>query len=212
MMIFDLLLIVVVLATVALLLLAAVAGIQGRKRSAKRYLVRCCGLVVTYVAVVVVVSLVQPQRVVEMGEDWCFDDWCVAVDDVRFESTLGPPEAPVRARGVYCVVTLRLSNRARGRPQHPSSAAVHLVDGRGHTYEPSPAGQDALERIDGPEPALTSILALGQSVETVRVFDIPIDATNVGLTVEHPVGFAPGILIVGDQASLFHRRTVVRLN
>jgi hypothetical protein len=32
------------------------------------------------------------------------------------------------------------------------------------------------------------------------------------LTVEHPVGFSPGLFIIGDQASLFHRRTVVRLN
>jgi hypothetical protein len=130
---------------------------------------------------------------------------------VRFESTLGPPEARVRADGVFCVVTMRLSNHARGGPQNPGSAAVHLVDGQGRRYEPSRQGQEALEALEGPEPALASTLALGQSLETIRVFDIPADAVDVGLAVEHPVGVAPGLLIIGDQASLFHRRTEIRL-
>ena len=211
-MIADLLLLVVVGATVGLFGLAAIAAGRGRRRRAVSLLRRAAGLVAVYLAAVVVVSLVSPQRVLAIGEDWCFDDWCVAVDGVTLAPELGPPDNPLRAEGVFYVVRLRISNQARGRPQRASSAAVHLLDGLGHRYAVSPAGQVAFEAVEGPTPPLTSSLEVGESVTTVRVFDLPGDARDVGLTVEHPVGPAPGLFLLGDQASLFHRPTVVRLD
>jgi hypothetical protein len=211
-MIFDLLFIVVVLATVVMLTMAAIAGLRGRRQRATALLLRCGVVAAVYVGAVAVVSLLSPQRVLAIGEDWCFDDWCVAVDSVTFASELGPSDHPVQANGVFYVVRLRLSNHARGRPQRASSAAVHLLDGLGHRYEVSQEGQRAYEAQDGPTPPLTTTVPIGESVTTIRLFDLPRDARGVGLTVEHPVGLSPSFFIIGDQASLFHRRTVVRLN
>lgn len=211
-MIFDLLFIVVVLATLAMLVMAAIAGVRGRRQQATILLLRCGAVVAVYLGLVVVVSLVTPRRVLAIGEDWCFDDWCVAVDSVDFAPEVGPSDHPVRANGVFYVVRLRLSNHARGRAQRASSAAVHLLDGLGHRYEVSLDGQSAYEAQYGPTPPLTSTITLGQSVTTVRLFDVQSAARDVGLTIDHPVGFSPGLFIIGDQASLFHRRTVVRLN
>ncbi len=210
--IFDLLFIAVVLASVVTLAVAIVFGLLRRRQRAVSLLVRLATGVAIYLGAVVVVSLMSPQRVLEIGEDWCFDDWCVAVDEVRLASELGRPDHRVTANGVFYIVELRFSNRARGRDQRAGSAAVHLLDGRLRQYEVSRHGQRALEAQDGPVPPLTSTVPLGQSVNTVQVFDLPQDARDVGLTVDHPVGPSPALFVIGDQASLFHRRTIVRLN
>jgi hypothetical protein len=85
------------------------------------------------------------------------------------------------------------------------------VDGQGRKYDVSPPGQGAFEAEHGPAAPLTSTLALGQSLSTVQIFDLPDDARDVGLTVEHPVGPSPGLFIIGDDASLLHKPTIVRL-
>lgn len=210
-MIFDLLFIAVAMATVIMFAMAAIAGIRGRRQRAVSLLRRCGVTFAIYLGAVVVVSLLSRQRVLAIGEDWCFDDWCVAVDGVTLAPELGSTDHPVRAHGVFYVVRLRLSNHARGRPQRASSAAVHLLDGLGHRHDVSSKGQNAFEALNGPTSSLTSTVAVGQSLTTVRVFDLPGDARDVGLTIEHPVGFSPGLFVIGDQASLFHRPTVVRL-
>jgi len=210
-MIFDLVFLAVLLTVLVLLVLAAYAGLRGRGRRASSLFLVCGATVTVYFAVLLVVSLASPQRVLALGEDWCFDDWCIAVDGVTRAEELGPPGESVRANGVFYVVRLRLSNHARGRDQRAASAAVHLLDGSAYPYEVSDEGQRALEAEDGPMPPLTATIPLGQSLSTTRVFDLPRDVRDVGLTVEHPVGFSPGLFVIAGQASLLHKPTIVRL-
>jgi hypothetical protein len=211
-MIFDLLFIVVVLATIGTFAMAAIAGVRGRWQRTAVLLRRWGIAVAVYLGAVVVVSLLSPARVLQVGEDWCFDDWCVAVNGVTLAQSLGSPDHSARAQGVFYVVRLQLSNHARGRPQRASSAAVYLLDGLGHRYGVSSEGQNAFEALEGRAQPLTATVPVGQSVRTVRVFDLPKGAGGVGVTIEHPVGFSPALFVIGDQASLFHRPTVVRLN
>ena len=35
-----------------------------------------------YLCVVIAVSLSTPRREIAMGEDRCFDDWCIAVESI----------------------------------------------------------------------------------------------------------------------------------
>jgi hypothetical protein len=211
MIIFDLLLIVVVLAAMAALAAIVVSMVRGRFRQARQLLALLGAGLACYLGIVVAVALVSPQRSVALKEDRCFDDWCVAVDAVTRASELGPDAQRVKARGVFYVITLRLSNHARGRAQRAASAAVHLLDGRGLTYDVSAQGQAAFEAQAGPVAPLTSTLPVGQFVTTVQVFDLPLDARDIGLTIEHPVGLSPGWFVIGDEASLLHRPTIVRL-
>jgi hypothetical protein len=51
----------------------------------------------------------------------------------------------------------------------------------------------------------------GQSVITYQVFDLPKDIGEVALTAEHPVGFTPSWFVIGDEDSLLHKPTIVRL-
>jgi hypothetical protein len=209
--IFDLLFIIVVLASVAVLAVVVIRALRGCLRQTVKLLVLYGICMAVYLGVIVVVSLTSPQRILALGEDRCFDDWCAAVEDVTVARELGQGEHIAKADGVFYVVTLRLSNRGRGRAQRASSVAVHLVDSQGRTYDVSPKGQGAFEAQQGPAASLTSTLLVGQPLTTVQVFDLPYDARDVALTIEHPVGPSPGLFIIGDDASLFHKPTVVRL-
>ncbi len=205
---FELVLILGFLASIAVLAGAAVSALLGRSKLAGKLLVGLGVCLAVYLGIVAGVSLASPQRVLALGEDRCFDDWCVAVENVEKTAELGQG---TRAEGVFYVVTLRLSNQARGREQRASSAAVHLLDSTGRVYDLSPSGQAAYDAEWGAAAPLTSSLAVGQSLNTVQVFDLPKNAQGVGLAVEHPVGFSPGLFVIGDEASLLHKPTIVRL-
>lgn len=207
----ELLLIVFTLLLIALLTTSALAALSGRWRLAKSLLLACGVAVAIYLGGVGLASFLMPQQVLAIGDDWCFDDWCVAVDNVTLTPELGPEDHRVQADGVFYVVGLRLSNHARGRPQRASSAKVYLLDGQGNQITISEAGQLAYETEAGPSLPLTVTIPLRQSVNTVRVFDVPIETSQVGLTIQHPVGFTPGLFVIGDQASLWHQPTIIRL-
>ena len=205
---FDLLFVVVVLASVSTLIAAFVQILRRHVRRALTMLsVLGVGLA-AYVGVVIAVSLASSQGVVAAGQDRCFDDWCVAVESAASVGTLGEGDQAISANGVFYVVTLRLSNHGRGRPQRASSAAVFLRDEEGRTYDVSRDGQRAFEAGHGPTAPLTTMLAVGQPVVTVRVFDVPASARISGLTIQHPVGLGPGLFVIGDESSLFHEPTL----
>src|ERR1700730_9498098 len=73
--VFDLLFIVVFLATIVTLLVAAVAAVRGRGRRAMAIMLRLGVFAGTYLGVVILVSLVSPRRVLNVGDDLCWDDW-----------------------------------------------------------------------------------------------------------------------------------------
>jgi len=204
---FDLLFLLIVLVTVIVLLIAVVNLLRQRFAQVGKLLLRYGLGLALYFLILISVSLTSPQQVVAMKVDRCFDDWCVGVEDVTMKSELGN----VKPAGVFYVVTLKLSNQGRGRPQRVSSAAIHLLDGQGNSYAVSTPGMAAFEAQQGSIPPLTSVIEVGQPIITFLVFDVPQDAADIGLTIRHPVGPAPGLFIIGDEASLFHKPTIVRL-
>jgi hypothetical protein len=205
--IFDLVFILVFLIVVGLIVAILFYILSGRVPDALRSLKILGSLVAGYLLVVVIVSLASPQRVIATGENLCFDDWCVAVHDVQFTREIGP----ARANGIYYEVNIRISNRARGRAQRENGVIVHLLDSQGRRYDPSDAAQRAYEALHGPAASLSSTVPLGQFIDTVRVFDLPADAKDVGLVKSTNTGPGPGLFVIGDGGSLLHRRTVIRL-
>jgi hypothetical protein len=211
MMIFDLLFLVVLLTTVLALGRSIIALLRGQQTQTRQVLTHA-GLGLTlYLVVLIAVSLTTPQRVLALGDDRCFDDWCVAVEAVDQARVLGPDGQRLQAVGVFHIVTLRLSNQGRGRVQRASSAAIHLIDSHGRTYDLAPRGQAAYEAQHSVQAPLTVVVPVGEAVHIVEVFDLPVEAGPLGLTVEHPVGLSPGLLIIGNDASLWHKPTIVRL-
>src|SRR5579863_4571502 len=107
-------------------------------------------VVAVYLSIVVATSLATPRKRLRMGEDQCFDDWCLGV--VR----------AVRAKDGRYVVTLRVSSRAKRVRQREWDAGVRLVDGQGRRYAVSAADGRPLSDEVGP----------GESFETKRAFDV----------------------------------------
>lgn len=189
---FDLLFIAVFFGIIVTLVLAGIAVLR-RRRARAIAIVRGLGIfVVLYVGVVILVSLVSPRRVLHVGDDQCWDDWCLAVTNVHRQ--------PAEDAQTY-EVTLRICSRAGRRAQRALDARVYLMDDRGRRYDPEP---------DPTAVPLDTLLQPHEAVSVTRVFRVPADARDPVLVATHGEGF-PGLFIIGDDASLLHKRTVVEL-
>ena len=191
--IFDLLFIFVVLASLVTWIAAAVAALGGRRTRALGILRKwgLCALV--YVATVAVAGLFAPQRILNPGDPWCFDDWCLSVERVTRVSA--PPQ-------VAYTVSLRIFSEARRVSQRASGAWIYVIDRQGHRYAPDP---------DASATPLDVLLQPGESVTTTRTFKVPADAGELGLITGHGGPCCYPNLIIADDSSLFHKRTFVRL-
>jgi hypothetical protein len=188
--IFDLLFIVVFLASLLTLLTASVLALRKQGSRALRTLRNFAICFAIYVTIVCVVALTTPQRVYAVGEDRCFDDWCIAVED----SVRAPAPG-----GILYTVTLRLSSHAGRASQREKGVRVYLTDALGRRFDPNP------------DPSATPfdvLLAPGQTVQSKRAFLVPPDAHDVGLALSHE---GPGWLIIGDDGNPLHKHAVMRL-
>jgi hypothetical protein len=126
---FDLLFIAAFLAAAVVLLLAAVAALR-KQTNRVLALLRWLGIGAgVYLGVLVTVSLLSPRCVLEIGDEQCSDDWCIAVVKVnRQEGDEGP---------LYGL-TFRITSRARRRAQRERGVQVCLIDELGRCYDPVP--------------------------------------------------------------------------
>jgi hypothetical protein len=195
--VFDLFFIVVFFGSVGTFVSVVIASIRGRRTQAVARL-RWLGIfVAAYFAIVVLVSLVSPQRVLNVGDDRCWDDWCIAVTNVH--TTLGNQ---VASRSI----TFRLSSRAGRVAQRERGLVVYLVDSRGRRFDPVAPDAAAVP--------FDVMLQPRESVNTTRLFETSGDAYDLGLVVRHgAVGYQfPGCCIIGEDASLLHKRTIVHID
>ena len=93
-----------------------VASVRREWVRVRKGLIWLVGVWVAYLAVLVATSLLQPRRVVEMGQDQCYDEMCFAVigvDEVpRYLGLTGYGDGSRLIR-----VTVRVTNRGRGRTE-----------------------------------------------------------------------------------------------
>ena len=205
---FDLVFILVFLSTVATLVFILYTVLRGRRQDTRRVLLRLLSFLTVYLGIVPAVSLLTPRRVLGVKEDQ-FDDGCVAVERASVLPALGRERRLLPARGVFYAVSLRVSSRALRRAQRAPDTTVYLLDSPGRTDHPSAEGQRAYEAEHGEAMPLGARLRPGGSFQTVRIFDLPKDARDVGLVVSHGAG--PGWFIIGEGQSLLDKRTMIRL-
>lgn len=191
--IFEPLFILLFLSTVGTLLTAAVVGLRGQRGRAVRILRRLavCGAV--YFAIVLLVALITPQKVLHVGNPQCFDDWCITVIEAKRTPS---------STSVSWAVTLRLWSRARRVAQSEKDVVVFLTDARHRRFDPVPAASTV---------PLDVRLQPRESVDATRKFELPLDATEVGLIFTHEGGFPIGSLIISEN-QMFHPATIVRLD
>jgi hypothetical protein len=173
--VFDLLFLVLALITLTTLAVAAALALGRRTGQSLRILRRLAFGALVYFAVVIAVSFVAPRRVFSLGEDQCFDDWCVAA------TSFG-------SRATSYLVDLRISSRARRISQRELNLAVYLTDRANHRYDPTSQPSDI---------PFSTLLAPGQSVHITRHFSLPASARDLNLVIRHEGGFPIGWFIIG---------------
>jgi hypothetical protein len=190
----DLLFVALVLASAGVLLIAGFSLMRGRFRRALSLLGGLALGLTLYVGLIVAVSLLASPRELAFGENRCFDDWCIAVEDVSRTSS---------ATGATYTATLRLSNRARRVSQRENGIVVFLQDASGWRFSAA---------ADPAAAPFSILLEPGQSLTTRRVFEVSNASMPLFLAIAHE-GDArfPGTFIIGDDSSIAHPPTLVRL-
>jgi hypothetical protein len=59
--------------------------VERQFRSAAKTLVGVAGLIAVYVLAVIITSLLTPQTIVNIGDSYCEDIWCIGVENVRVD-------------------------------------------------------------------------------------------------------------------------------
>ena len=114
--VFDLVFIACFLVAMVALVRAGYHASRRRWASSSRVLTRLGFGAAIYAGILVAVSLSSRQKVLRMGERQCFDEWCVSVERVVRLSQVGDPTTVAHARGIFWVVTVRVSNAGAGGP------------------------------------------------------------------------------------------------
>jgi hypothetical protein len=189
---FDLLFILLFLATMGALLVAIVRALRGQTTRALSLLRKWAVCAGAYFAIVAISSLFWPRTVLRLGEPRCFDDWCIAVENIARQPADG---------GADLLVKLRLSSAAKRISQREQDLAVYIADDGGHRYEAAARASDIAFNVQlGPQ----------ESVTTTRAFYLPATARNPVLVIAHEGGFQMGWLIIGYE-TWFHKPTMVRI-
>lgn len=207
--IFDLVLLLAVLGCVLALLSLFYFLLRSRWTLARRASLALGSFLVLYAVVLLSVSLLSPQHMLAMHQDRCFDDWCLSVDRVVQQPTVGAPPKIVTARGEFYLVTVRVSSRAKAITQRALDAQVYLLDTSSQRYDPSPAGQQALDATGQGGQPLSSELVPGGSFTRTVVFDLPKGSSHLALGVTH--GQFPELLVIGSEQSFLHKPTLIEL-
>ena len=145
-----------------------------------------------YLAAVVVISLLTPRTIVSIGDGYCYDIWCVGVQQVN---------ATPQGQNVVYTVNLRIFSDANHVQTRREKDSLYVLDERGRRF---PLAQDA------------SVIPLdvsvnpGESLNTSVTFLAPANARMLYLTADYSV--TPWVpLYLGSDISPFHRRTLLRL-
>ena len=195
--IFDLLFLAAFLVSVTALFAAAYAAVRGNVARASSILWVWLAGAALYLGISAAVAYLGPQRVIAMGEPWCFDDWCLTVVGVRHAGGTNDPGTD----GTYDV-DLRISSQAKRVAQRASGAWIYLRDENDRHYEPRPA-----------EVPLDVLLQPGESVPAKRSFSVPAGVRELGLVTGHggpPCGLM-SLVIIGNAGCLFHKQAMIRL-
>src|SRR6266849_3217714 len=193
--VFDLLFILACLISVVTIVVAVISAVRGRFPRALKILRLYCICVAGYFAIAVAVAFLRPQRVMSIGDPWCFDDWCLTVEKV--DRTVGSSQVSYN-------VELCIFSRAQRVTQRANGAWIYLIDDRGRRYSPDPAPSAV---------PLDALLRPLESATTLRVFHVPPDAHELGLITGHGGPYCGPIdmLIIGSGGCLFRKPTMIRI-
>lgn len=157
---------------------------------------RVCGsIAVLYLGGVLVASLVTPRTIVSVGDSYCWDLWCLGIQNVT---------AVPQGDTIFYTADVSLfadSTNTQRLPADPSGQQFfYVTDEKGRRF---PILHSALGDRD------VTVMP-GESVKASLTFIVPADARSLYLTGD--VGAPPWVcLYFGSDLNPFHRRTLLRV-
>src|ERR1700733_12260873 len=106
----------------------------GERARALRHIAWIFGIWAVYLALVMGTSLMQPRKIVALGQDQCFGDVCFAVTGVE-----EVPGFLVHDGSRLVRVAVRVSNRGRGEIERDGHVQAFLLDSRGRRWDEATA-------------------------------------------------------------------------
>ncbi len=196
--VFTLALVVCVLSSLVTWLIAAYRVTRGRRSSALRLVARWVVGALLYLAISVAVSASRSAVIIEQGQNWCFDDWCIAVEAVR---TAPSPNGT----DVTYTADIRLYNDARS-PEGTRGFWAYVRDEDDRRYAPAPgAWKDVVAGRVPPH----------GFARTSMDFVVPRGARDLGFVTGHgggaPCALLPSLLEIGQAGCLFHKPNMIRM-
>jgi hypothetical protein len=194
-----LLTLLVLFGTIVSLLVSIVLLASGRFRTAAKVFLGTTGVVSAYLVVVLLVALVSPQKIIKIGDSYCMDIWCIAVEKVT---------STPRERDTLYKVDVRIFSDANTVKTSAKGAAVYLVDDQGRRFKM--VHDPAVIPFDVP-------LDPKQSIHTTLTFAVASDAQHLFLpTSYHHIGDEGEVpfwvkLYFGGDANYQHKRTLLRV-
>lgn len=177
--------------------LGIILRLRRRERStARRHLLWIVSAWAFYLVLLASVSLLQPARLIPLGQDQCFDEMCFAVTGVQ-----QMPGFLIHDNSHLLRVQIRITNHGHTHPEREGLLHALLRDAQGRTWAPVPG-------LSGNR--LTAPVAPGGTVLSEPVFRVPADATGIRLILTHGK-HQPGLLVLGDSDSLLHRPNFIPL-
>lgn len=130
--------------------------------------------------------------------------------------TLGNPQQPLKtANGIYYIVTVKVASDARAATLRFENPIATVIDEQGRVYERFIEGEQALERSQGRVVPFSQDVGPNYSSTYSKdlVFDLPTNLKNPRLLMIQGHWFERLIelFLIGDEDSLFHKRTLFRL-
>jgi hypothetical protein len=165
-----------------------------------------------YAAVLLAVSFTSAPRVLGPGQEHCFDEMCFSVKNAAATKTVGAGPDQVSAHGVYYIVTVQLRNDAKRVAQKPSDPQLWIQDQQGRRHAEMIGTGDTGLAVGQPVDASQlwgQRLQAGESQAQTIAFDLPAGIIQPVLVITE--GGGPTFLIIGDENSPFHARTVFQL-
>ena len=174
------------------------------------------GWAALYLVVLTGASLASQEKVLDLKERKAFCGFyldChlgVSVEEVQRVPHVGERAEQVQADGVFYLITVRVNNdgvQARLPLRNPKAT---LIDAYGVTYTRSLEAERALAEQEGVPMAFTRSVSAGHSYTKTLVFDVPpgVRAPKLLVTQGMVVDRFIERFLIGDEDSLFHRKTV----
>lgn len=165
-----------------------------------------------YAVMLIGASIMSTEKTLPMGEakEFCgFYLDChmhATVTNVRRAKTLGNKTA----KGEFYIVRVKVFSDAKKATLGFTTVDAHVVDAAGNTY---PRDTDAEEQL-GEQPPFDHKISPVESFEKEIVFDLPTGVQNPRLDISEGYGIDRWIetFLVGDEDSIFHKRTYFSLS